>query len=474
MIEKFKYNKTSVFFNASIWYIIANCLGQGIMLLSSIVFTRIMSQEHYGLYTTYYSIVALLTPFVGANLFVGLQNGFFDFKEDRKQFRAAVLFLSFLIFIGITIFLILLTSIFNKISTKHLSFFVLIFALLHAYSFFVVTFYNNYANMENRYMIKSLLMMLPNILQVVFSIVLIYSIRENAYYERVIGSVVGVFICAIVLFITMLVGNYNLWNKKYYSYVLKISVPSILSSIAYMVMQQSDHIMITEFVGARFTAVYGLVYCIGNILYAFLQATNGAFQSWAYHSLDSGNYADIKNIQKWYLYFFLVISIGMLMVSPEIIKILAPSSYWDFRYIPPFLAGSCMLVLNSFFSIVGTFYKKAGKVSLCVAVAAISNIVLNLIFIPKFGAIAAAYTSFVSYLILVLLGRVLIQILHKGLYSDGYFCLFSVFIITSCALFLLVYKNTILRYFCFASILTVICLYAYNERLEIIGLVRKK
>lgn len=467
-------DKTSVFFNASIWYIIANCLGQGIMLLSSIIFTRIMSQEHYGLYTTYYSVVALLTPFVGANLFIGLQNGYFDFKEDRKQFRASVLFLSFLVFIGISFVLISLTCLLNRISTKQLSFFVLIFALLHAYSFFVVNFYNNYANMENRYKIKSLLMMLPNILQVVFGIVLIYSIQKNAYYERVIGSLVGVFVCAIVLFVVMLAGNYNLWNKKYYSYVLKISIPSILSSIAYMVMQQSDHIMITEFVGAKFTAVYGLVYCVGNILYAFLQATNGAFQSWAYHALDSGNYANIKIIQKWYLYFFLIISIGLLMISPEVVKLLAPSSYWEFRYIPPFLAGSCMLVLNTFYSTIGTFYKKSGKVSLCVAVAAISNIILNLIFIPKYGAIAAAYTSFLSYVFLVLLGRTLIQFLHKGLYSDGYFCLFSTFIIISCTLFLFVYKNTILRYLCFISILLGICIYAYNKRFEIIGLVRKK
>lgn len=467
-------NKTSVFFNASIWYIIANCIGQGIMLLSSILFTRIMSQEHFGLYTTYYSVVALLTPFVGANLFVGLQNGYFDFKEDRKQFRASVLFLSVLVFIGISFILLLSINIFNRLSTKQLSYFVLVFALLHAYSFFVVNYYSSYINMENRYKIKSFLMMIPNILQVFLSAFLIFAIHKNAYFERVIGSVAGVFICAVVVFIIMIAGNYKLWNKKYYLYVLKISVPSILSSIAYMIMQQSDHIMITEFVGAKFTAVYGLVYCIGNILYAFLQATNGAFQSWAYHALDSGKYSEIKQIQKWYLFFFLIISIGLLMVSPELIKILAPSSYWDFRYIPPFLAGSCMLVLNTFYSTVGTFYKKAGKVSLCVAAAAISNIVLNMIFIPKYGAIAAAYTSFFSYVILVLLGRTLIQFLHKALYSDGYFCLFSVLIIISCALFLLVYKNFILRYFCFISILSGICLYAYNKRVEIIRLIKKK
>ena len=466
--------KTSVFFNASIWYIISNCLGQGIILLSSIVFTRIMSQEDYGLYTTYYSVVVMLVPFVGANLFVGLNNGYFDFKENRKQFRASVLFLSLIVFIGVSLFLVFLTYIFNKISNKQLSFLVLIFALLHSYSFFVVNYYNNFSNMENKYKVKSFLMLLPNVLQVAFSILLIYCIRINAYYERVVGSAAGVFVCAIVLFIVMLVGNYKLLNKEYYLYALKLSVPSVLSSISYIIMQQSDHIMITEFVGAEFTAVYGLVYCIGNILYAFLQSTSGAFQSWAYHALDSGNHIGIKQIQKWYLFFYLVISIGLLMIAPEMIKILAPSSYWDFRYIPPFLAGSCMLVLNSFYSTVGTFYKKPGKVSLCVAAAAICNIVLNIIFIPKYGAIAAAYTSFASYIFLVLLGRILIQIVHKGLYSDMLFLFFSVVIVLNCIIFVYVCDRPVLRYSSYGMILFGLFFYAYLKQNEILSLVREK
>jgi O-antigen/teichoic acid export membrane protein len=432
-----------------------------------------MSQENYGLYTTYYSVVVMLVPFVGANLFVGLNNGYFDFRENRKQFRASVLFLSFIVFICLSFVLVVLTCIFNKISTKQLSVFVLIMALLHSYSFFVVNYYNNFANMENKYKVKSILMMLPNVLQVLFSILLIYCIKTNAYYERVIGSAAGVFVCAIVLFVVMLAGSYKLWNKEYYLYVLRLSIPSILSSISYIIMQQSDHIMITEFVGAEFTAVYGLVYCIGNILYAFLQSTSGAFQSWAYHALDSGNYIGIKLIQKWYLVFYLVISIGLLMIAPEIIKILAPSSYWDFRYIPPFLAGSCMLVLNSFYSTVGEFYKKAGKVSLCVAAAALSNIVLNFIFIPKYGAIAAAYTSFVSYIFLVLLGRILIQFVHRGLYSDRLFLMFSAFIILICILFIYVCERPVLRYCSYSVVLVGLCYYAYLNQNEILGLVRK-
>ena len=69
----------NLYVNASLWYIVANVLGQGIVFLSNIVFTRIMSKTDYGMYSTYYSIVAMLTPFVGANLFVGLCKGYYDF-----------------------------------------------------------------------------------------------------------------------------------------------------------------------------------------------------------------------------------------------------------------------------------------------------------------------------------------------------------------------------------------------------------
>lgn len=466
--------RNSSFFSASIWYIIANCLGQGIMLLSSIIFTRVMSQEHFGLYTTYYSVVAILTPFVGMNLFMGLNNGYFDFKEDRKGFRASVLFLSFIIFICFSLLVIAGAFFLNKISVSHLSYFVLIFALIHAYAFFVVNYYNNYANMENRFVIKSILIMLPNILQVLLSILLIFFIQKNSYYERVLGSAGGVLLCAVILFISMLFNCGRLINRKYYIYALKISVPSILSSIAYMVMQQSDHIMITRFVGASYTAIYGLVYVVGNILYAFLQATSGAFRAWAYHALDSGYISDTKKIQKWYLFFFTVISVGLLMISPEIIKILAPPNYWDFRYIAPFVAGSCMLVINGFFATVGEFYKKAGRVSLCVAAAALCNVLLNLFFIPRFGALAAAYTSFFSYFILVILGRVLVEKLNRGLFSDKIFVCFFLSIIGSCTLFVFIYENLIMRYTSYLVILLILCGYVYRNKNEIMYFIGKK
>jgi O-antigen/teichoic acid export membrane protein len=46
------------------------------------------------------------------------------------------------------------------------------------------------------------------------------------------------------------------------------------------------------------------------------------------------------------------------------------------------------------------FYRKTGLISLGTLLSAIINITLNIIFVPKFGYIAAAITTTISYLFL--------------------------------------------------------------------------
>ncbi len=464
--------KKNSYTKAALFYIIANCIGQGFALLSNIIFTRIMTQENYGLYTNYYSIVSLLTPFVGANLFLGLNIGYFDFKDNRKQFRASIAFLSLIVFIIFSIITTIFFLVLKRLNVLDFSIVIISAALIHAFSFFVVNFYSNFENMENHYKTKSLLMILPNLFQILFSVVLILSIKNNSYYERVIGSVSGVFICALPLFVIMIFRAGSVIRPDYYKYALKISIPSILSSISYMIMQQSDHIMITHFVGAEATAVYGLVYLIGNILYAFLQATGGAYQSWLFHALDSSHTENIHKIEKWYLFFFAFLAYGLLMIAPEVIKILAPENYWDFRYIPPFVAGSSLIVIVNIESSIGEFYKKTGRISLCVAVAALINIILNYIFIRKIGAIAASYTSLFSYLILCIILFAVINKIHKRIYSIKYMILYFATIILGCVIFFIVYDNPILRYIVYIIILCLLLLILYRNKDEILTIIK--
>ena len=461
------YKIKSKYFVSSVWYIIANSLGQGILLISSVLFSRIMPQLEYGLYSTYYSAVAILIPFVGANLFVGLNNGYIDFKEDREKFVSSIFFLSIIIFIIFTISSSFFRGLINNFFKVNISWLIYIIAIIHAYSFFIVSFYSSYANMENNYRIKSILLFFPNFLQVLFSFVLLLTLPKKMFLGRVLGSCFGVFSCAVIPLFVLLKKKEKLVNKEYYNYALKISVPSILSSLSYMILQHSDQVMITAFIGAEVTAVYSLVFLIGNALYGVLQATSGAFQSWLYRTLDRGNLESINIIQKWILLFFLTLSFVLLMISPEIIKVLSPRSFWDFRYIPPFVASTFIVVINSLYSLVGTFYKKTGILSFFVFIAAIINICLNYIFIRKNGAISAAYTSLISYFILAYLNYFLLVGMKKNFYSNKMFILFSVLLFAGCAIFLLVYPKIIFRYSVFSLLILLVFLYCFFHKDEI-------
>ncbi len=454
---------------ASIFYVFGNGLGQGLILLGTVLFTRLMSKEDYGVYSTYYSLVSILTTVVGANLFVGLNNGYVDYADRIRNFRASILLLSSVVF-GMLSGVVLIGSIVLGGDTP---IYLIVFALLHAYAFFVVNYYCNSANMENRYKAKTLFMILPNLCQVSFSVIVLLMLQGTFELQgRVIASTLGVTVCAVYAYIYIIRGEKNLINKEYWKYALDISVPSIFSSISYMVMQQSDKVMITEFYGASETAVYSLVYYIGYILYAVLQATNGVWQSWLYRALDSDRLENAKKAQKWYLFLLAMMAFGLYMIAPEIVKILAPESYWNFNYVAPFVVSSCLMAMYSFYTTIGTFYKKTGKVSMCVAIAAVVNIVLNYLLIPIFGGIAAAYTSAAAYVVLFILSRNLVQKIRKGIFLGKYFALFLTAVVLGAALFLFIYPYVIVRYAAFIFLLILCLIYAYKNKDEILSLIK--
>ena len=121
------------------------------------------------------------------------------------------------------------------------------------------------------------------------------------------------------------------------------------------------------------------------------------------------------------------------------------------------------MVLICMESNVGEFYKKTGRISLCVALAAIINIVLNYIFIRKIGAIAASYTSLFSYLVLSIILFAVINKLHKHIYSIKYMVLYFAAIIIGCAIFFAVGDNIVLRYVVFILILGLLSFFIFRK-----------
>lgn len=459
MINKLSRIKTSnAFVNASFVYILANGLGQGTTLLVNIFFTRYMSQREYGLYSNYYSLVSILVPFIGANLYDGLATAYMDYKDEIHDFRSSLLLLSAIWGSIISCIAIGLSYTVNWTMPTA----AVIVALIHAYGFFAVNYYMQSMNMENQFIRKGIGLCVPNILQALLGIIAV--IVCNNYISRAIGSAAGVAVCGAVGIVFICRKTRPKYHGEYWKYALKISLPAIISSIASMIMQQCDKMMITELLDSETTAVYALIYNIGYILYAVKQATSGVWQVWYYNTLKSKKYGNVPFVQKWYMFVMFILATGLYMVAPEVIKILAPESYWHFEYVGPFIIGSYLMLMYSLPLSTVHYNKKTGVMSCIVSFAALINVVLNYILIPRFGGVAAAYTTVISYLFIYIVGSVYLKVGKQYYFKGKYFGIFGVGIVLMGVAFHFVKDLPMVRYILFMIIILAEAVYMYTKR----------
>ena len=409
--------KINPLLKSSIIYIVATIIGQGMTFLGIIVFTRLMDQNDYGLYSTYYAYVSVVTVLIGANLHYALNNAYIDKKNRIKEFRKSVLCLSFVIMILSSVVVLLA----GKILLNEFSVFIIVMLLLHSYGFFVINYRMYSANMENDYKRKQWLLILPYAFQLIIPILFMLFLSQTSFEIRVIGSTVGVCGIAVLLFIEMMRYKGKLIDINDWKYALSIALPSVVMSISYMLMQQCDKVMITNICGSSDTAVYSVIYYLGYAIIAVDQAVAPVRQAWIYQKLDEQDVHEAGNIQKWYLVVIAILTTGLIMAGPEVVKIIAPSSYWQFEYIVPFVVSACMMMLYRFYTEITLFYKKNMILSMCVCVCAIINIILNAVLIPRAGAVAACYTTVVSYFLLFILTGIVSGKCMKHIYSKKVF-----------------------------------------------------
>ena len=462
--------KINPLLKSSIIYIVATIIGQGMTFLGIIVFTRLMDQNDYGLYSTYYAYVSLVTVLIGANLHYALNNAYIDKKNRIKEFRKSVLCLSFVIMILSSVVVLLA----GKILLNEFSVFIIVMLLLHSYGFFVINYRMYSANMENDYKRKQWLLILPYAFQLIIPILFMLFLSQTSFEIRVIGSTVGVCGIAVLLFIEMMRYKGKLIDINDWKYALSIALPSVVMSISYMLMQQCDKVMITNICGSSDTAVYSVIYYLGYAIIAVDQAVAPVRQAWIYQKLDEQDVHEAGNIQKWYLVVIAILTTGLIMAGPEVVKIIAPSSYWQFEYIVPFVVSACMMMLYRFYTEITLFYKKNMILSMCVCVCAIINIILNAVLIPRAGAVAACYTTVVSYFLLFILTGIVSGKCMKHIYSKKVFLCFILWISGVSVLSYTVYETMWIRYIVYGSLLMIILIYTYVKRSEWKGGIWKK
>lgn len=395
-----KNSKNEKYLTASIYYLIGNIIGQGVILLSSIIFTRVMSKDAYGLVNTYSAWVLVINTFIGLNLFITVRNAYIDYYDDYKKYVSSVMAFSLLSFFSLSILILGIIIVFGI----HVDIFVIFLALVQGISVHTINYQMAIYSMENQYQLRTMLMVAPNVLHTALSVILVIVYSENQYYGKIIGNAVGLFVFALGIIIVLFKTEKPQFIKQYWKYAAVISVPAIMQTLSDLILMQSDRIMLTNIIGAKETAVYSLVYNIGSILIALYTAVNGSWTPWFYTRLELGEFERIKKVQTIYIGIFTFLTMELLTISPEIIKILSPETYWSgINYVNLIVIASFLIFLYAFFTTYLMYLKRTGSVALNTVIAAGLNLLLNDLLIPEYSAVGASLATIISYIVLFIL-----------------------------------------------------------------------
>lgn len=430
-------------------------------LISIPVFSRLLTTGEYGRVDVFMTYVNIFIIILGLDFVGTVGKGHLDFKEEADAYIASSLLFTTLCSCGIVFLINLFFPLIQfMFDMDRLTVNIM---LLYSYAMFVISYrsaeYNFYYEYK-RNMAMGLSVAIGNF---ALSVILIETVfTRQKFWGRIIGAAIPTLLIAIFVYFHMLSRGYCMLKKSYVKYSVEFGIPLIPHNLSHMVLSGADKVMINNMISASSSGIYSLVYTLGMLTHVMFEAMNNVFGPWLFRQLDKGERNNIRYVQKYYLLVYCTVTVGVLTISPEIIKIIAPGKYWEGISIvmwiiyAEFINFTYTLYVNVEF-----FYKKTMLISIGTIMAAIMNVLLNLFFLKKAGYQFGAVSTIVSYLALLIFHMLIVNFVLKKNVADNVFVIFIV---------ILMLGFTFCLHFCLDSLLKRVIIGICAE-LAIIGII---
>lgn len=469
-----KYNSLSVQVKAAFLFTICSFLQRAINVLTTPIYTRLLSTSEYGQYGVFNTWLSILSIFVTLNLAAGVNaQGLVKFEDDRESFSSSLQGLSFTLTIIWTIIYLLFKDSINfllKLTTTQMLCMLVIMWSSAAFNF--------WAN-EKRTIYKYKLLIIVSIVMAVFQPLLAILLIVNSN-DKVTAKILGIalvqLIFAVIFFTFQLKRGKKFYSKKYWKYALKFNIPLIPHYLSQTVLNGSDKIMIERMIGISESGIYSLAYSLSMIMTLFNTALGQTLNPWIYQKIKDRKEKEIAGVGYACLTGIAILNLVLIGFAPEAVKIFAPNEYYDAIYvIPPVAMSVYFMFAYDLFAKFEFYYEKTSYIATATVISAFVNVVTNYIFINKFGYQAAGYTTLFCYILYCLFHYIMMKRINKEymnntfVYNDKIILLITTVFMCLGFIFLFLYDLVFVRYILIASIIA----FAIAKRKVIISVFKR-
>lgn len=396
-----KYRQSSPALRSSIWSTICNFLQRGTAFIVVPIFTRLLTTEQYGICNVYFAWFDIFILFTSLKLpYEGLNNGLIRHEEDKDGYTSAILGLIMVLTVAMAMLYLPLRQYIDRFTG--LTPLLMVFMFLQLLFSPTLNLWINRERFDFRYRRPVIVTVISTILNPTIAIIAVLNTSYMAEARIISSAMVQVFfgmICAVVLFCR----GKKFYNKDYWRFAVRFNLPLLAYYLSQSLLNQSDRIMINYFDGSGKAAIYSVAYSAATLMLLAVSAINSAFHPWMYRKLKSGDHAQILPVAGQLCLLVAGATLAMTVFAPDLVAILATDSYQQAIWIIPPVSSSVFFVfVYMLFANVEMFFDENRGISVISIVCTLVNILLNALAIPRFGYLAAGWTTLISYVLLAL------------------------------------------------------------------------
>ena len=467
-----KYESFPVQMRASVWFLICGFLQRGISVITTPVFTRIMTTAEYGQYNVFSSWMSIITCFVSLNLYGGVYaQGLVKFEKTRPQFASAFQGLLFTLTCAWSVLYLVFQKPLNELLSVTTPQGLLMLVLIWTSSVFQLWAQEERANFKYKTLV--IITLLFSAATPALGILFIF-LSEDSVTARIFGMALSSVLLYAWMFAAQLKKGKLFFSKEIWIYALGLALPLIPHYLSQMILSGFDRIMISELVGDEKAGIYSLAYAISSIMIIFNTSLMSTVEPWVYRKIKEKELNRIAQISYPCFVMIALINLVLIIMAPEVIRIFAPSEYYEaIRVIPPLAMGVYFMFMYAFFAMFEFYYEKTKYISTATFIGAAANVILNYICIKLFGYVAAAYTTLLCYIIYVVMHYCFMKkVCREYLDNAKVYDLKILFVITAGFMafsfgMMFLYEHLVLRYGVLVLIL-VIALIKRNQIMEFV------
>ena len=253
------------------------------------------------------------------------------------------------------------------------------------------------------YLIITLLKVITNLSLVIYFVAELNMGVEGIVLSQLI-STSFLLLLSLPIFYNNIVFKYNIKIAKE---MLSYGFPLIFSTISLMLLTLADRFYLKFFYSLSDVGIYNLSYKIASVVnIVVIQSFQLGFLPLAFKKYEEGEgHVFFVKILKYYSTVLLLSIIVISIFSKEIIMLLSKNSdyYQAYYYVPVIAMSFYIKGIYYIFSLGLHFVKKTKYNSMIVFIGAIVNLILNFLFVPKFGIGGATVASIFASIVLLLL-----------------------------------------------------------------------